>query len=235
MKPRVYLESSVVRCLSGRLSHDLRTLCDQLDARDWWQHAPARFELVASPLVVDEERVGNHQSGHGSRTALRSLRIVRPSDASEILVQRLIDSRALPEEATQDAAHVAIAVTNGVEYLATWNFLHIANPANASKINLVCRESGYRPTVICTPAQLVGVQGDQPTDDPMIAEIRGYRDKQAARFGYDAAAIVRHYRDLLEVSGRRSVQYPPRRLVATSDPERMSGSRPNGTMPSGAA
>ena len=64
-----------------------------------------------------------------------------------------------------------------------------------------------------------------PEDDPMIAEIREYRDKQAARFGYDAAAIIRHYRALHEASGRPTVQYPPRRLDAVSAPERGSKSR----------
>ena len=61
-----------------------------------------------------------------------------------------------------------------------------------------------------------------PEDDPMIAEIREYRDKQAARFGYDAAAIIRHARAMHEASGRPSVQYPPRRLEETSAPERTS-------------
>lgn len=56
-------------------------------------------------------------------------------------------------------------------------------------------------------------------DDPIIAEIREYRDKQAARFGYDVAAIIRHYRALHKASGRPSVQYPPRRVDRTSDPE----------------
>ena len=30
-------------------------------------------------------------------------------------------------KATEDAVHIAIAVTNGVEYLVTWNCRHIAN------------------------------------------------------------------------------------------------------------
>lgn len=68
-----------------------------------------------------------------------------------------------------------------------------------------------------------------PEADPMIAEIREYRDKQAARFGYDVAAIVRHYRALHEASGRPSVQYPPRRLDESSAPKQASGSRPDDT------
>lgn len=225
MKPRVYVETSVVRYLNGRLSHDIRVLCNQITTLDWWRHAKTRLELVASPLVVDQEGVRDLQLAYESRSALQLLTIIHPSDASESLVQQLTDSHALPEEASLEAAHIAIAVANGVEYLATWNFRHIANPANASKINLVCREAGYRPTVICTPAQLVEVRDDEPRDDPLIAQIREYRDKQAARFEYDAAAITKHYRALHEASGRPSVQYPSRRLDAVSAPERGSKSR----------
>lgn len=71
-----------------------------------------------------------------------------------------------------------------------------------------------------------------PEDDPMIAEIREYRDKQAARFGYDAAALIRDARKRLEASGRPSVQYPPRRLEETPAPERRSRSGPDATTPS---
>lgn len=72
-----------------------------------------------------------------------------------------------------------------------------------------------------------------PEDDPLIAEIREYRDKQAARFGYDAAAIIRDARTRLEASGRPSVQFPPRRLEETPAPERGSRPRPDATSPSG--
>ena len=225
MKPRVYVETSVVRYLSGRLSHDIRVLYNQISTLDWWRHARESLELVASPLVIDDEEVRDHQLAYESRSALELLTMIHPSDASETLARQLTDSHALPEEASLETAHIAIAVANGVEYLATWNVRHIANPANASKINLVCREGGYRPTVICTPAQLEKLRDDGPRDDPLIAQIREYRDRQAARFGCDAAAIIRHYRALHEASGRPSVQYPPRRLEATSASERADESR----------
>lgn len=72
-----------------------------------------------------------------------------------------------------------------------------------------------------------------PEDDPMIAEIREYREKQAARFGYDAAAIIRDARTRLDVSGRPSVQYPPRRLEEPPAPERRGRPRPDASKPSG--
>lgn len=50
---------------------------------------------------------------------------------------------------------IAIAVTNGVEFLLTWNLKHIANATMRSRIEAVCREAGYEPAVICTPEEIL--------------------------------------------------------------------------------
>jgi len=39
----------------------------------------------------------------------------------------LIDRLALPERAITDAAHIAICVVHGIDFLLTWNCPHIAN------------------------------------------------------------------------------------------------------------
>ena len=157
MKPRVYVETSVVSYLTGRLSHNVSVLANQFDTRDWWRDAMSRFELVVSPVVVSEAGVGDPQAARDRLSALAALPIIRPSDASQVLGQQLIDAHALPANAALDATHIAIAVVNGVEYLATWNFRHIANPANASRIDQVCRDAGFRPPIICTPRQLMEI------------------------------------------------------------------------------
>jgi len=42
-------------------------------------------------------------------------------------------------------------VTNGVDYLLTWNYRHLANARMRTAIKTVCRRHGYEPTVICSP------------------------------------------------------------------------------------
>ena len=145
----------MVSYLTGRLSHDVSVLANQFATRDWWRDARARFELVASPLVVQEAGVGNPQAAHDRLATLESLAVIHPSDSSEVPGRQLIQSHALPEKAVQDAAHIAIAVANGIESLELGNFRPIADAANASKIDQVCLNSGYRPTIICTPRQLM--------------------------------------------------------------------------------
>ena len=44
--------------------------------------------------------------------------------------------------------------------------------------------------------------------DPIVAEVRTVRERLAARFNYDIAAIVRHIQRLEAASGRTYVQPP---------------------------
>ena len=53
--------------------------------------------------------------------------------------------------------HVAVAVVNGIEYLLTWNYKHLANAGMRSKIETTCRELGYEAVIICTPEELMEV------------------------------------------------------------------------------
>jgi hypothetical protein len=48
-------------------------------------------------------------------------------------------------------------MTHGVDYLVTWNCRHIANAAVRPHIEHAARSAGYRPTIICTPEELLDV------------------------------------------------------------------------------
>jgi len=71
-----------------------------------------------------------------------------------------LNENAIPENKAEDAAHIAIAVTNGVDFLVTWNCRHIANAAMRSEIERACRRAGYEPTIICTPDELMEVDDE---------------------------------------------------------------------------
>ena len=73
------------------------------------------------------------------------------------LANTLLRTGALPPKARIDAVHVAIAATNGMDYLLTWNLRHLANAAIRGKIEDACRRAGVRPPVICTPEELMEV------------------------------------------------------------------------------
>ena len=155
MQPTAYIETSVISYLTARPSRDVVVAAYQEITRQWWQDAPVRFDLVASELVVAEAGAGNADASRARLEMLECVSLLDTTENSEELTRLLLDLRAVPRQAAADAAHIAIAVTNGVDYLVTWNFRHIANAAMRSRIELVCRQAGFEPSVICTPNELM--------------------------------------------------------------------------------
>jgi hypothetical protein len=68
----------------------------------------------------------------------------------------LVESGVLPRKASVDATHIAIAALSRMDFLMTWNCVHIANATISKRIALMCNERGLESPVICTPAELMG-------------------------------------------------------------------------------
>lgn len=161
MKRKAYIETSVISYLTARPSRDLVTAAYQEITREWWRDAANRFSLVASELVVTEASAGDPVAAHARLKALENVELLDALPGAELLSKVLVERDAVPQEAGEDAAHIAIAATNGVDFLVTWNFRHIANAEKRARIEDTCRQSGYEPPAICTPNELLGASHDK--------------------------------------------------------------------------
>jgi hypothetical protein len=161
MKPKVYIETSIVSYLTARLSRDLIVAANQQVTQDWWEKRRDDFDLFVSQLVIREASVGDEQAS-GRRLAVLAPIPVLDIDAEvEALARSLLDQGVLPERAAEDALHIAIASVHGIDYLLTWNCRHIANAEIQRVVRAVCLAKGYDAPIVCTPAELMGDQGSQ--------------------------------------------------------------------------
>lgn len=156
----VYIETTVIGHIAGRLHPDLRISARQTVTRQWWAVAPIKYKLFVSAMVVSECSDGDATAAQERWEILDGIELLDASEDVDVLAQALIDQHAVPATEPRDAFHIAIAAVNGVQYLVSWNFKHILNPAVQGKIALVCRESGFEPPIICTPEQLLEAQDD---------------------------------------------------------------------------
>jgi predicted nucleic acid-binding protein len=161
MKPRVYVETTVIGYLTSWPSGDLIVAGRQKITRDWWPYALQSFDLLSSEVVHREARAGDPQAVQDRLESLKHVPVLGISQEADDLARALIVEGAVPATEPEDALHIALAAVNGVEYLVTWNFKHIANAAVRSKIEKVCVREGYEPPIICTPEEL----GELNTDD----------------------------------------------------------------------
>jgi len=156
----VYVETTVIGHLAGRSHPDPVIAARQALTRRWWPTASSRYRLLISELVLDESAGGDPSAAEERLEAVASLPRLDATDEVDELVDKLISNGAIPPTEPRDAFHVAIAAVNGVQYLVTWNFKHIANATMRGRIESVCRDAGFEPPVICTPEELPGGDDD---------------------------------------------------------------------------
>ena len=155
-KPTVYLETTLIGHLVGRVHPDTVIAARQTVTHEWWDHSASGFQLVASQLVAEECAAGDPDAAHERLAVLDEIEFLEITEASRQLAKNLTASGAIPPTEPRDALHISIAATNGIQYLLTWNFKHIANAIMRERIERVCRDSGFEPPVICTPDELSG-------------------------------------------------------------------------------
>jgi hypothetical protein len=153
MKPKAYIETSIVSHLTAWQSRDLVLAAHEQVTRDWWA-SRGNFELFASQFVLDEAAAGDEDAAASRLAALAETAALEVTEDAILLAEKLITGGGLPSQARVDALHVAMAAVHGVDYLLTWNCRHIANATLRGKIEELCREAGFEPPIICTPLEL---------------------------------------------------------------------------------
>lgn len=160
----IYLETTIVGNLAGRLHPDPLIAARQTVTRQWWATAGRIYRLLASELVIDECSAGDPTAANERLSLLDDVELLDMSAAVEDLADALVANGAVPASQPRDALHIAIAAVHGVQYLVTWIFKHIANPMLQTRIAAVCRDNGFEPPVICTPEQLLEAEHDADAD-----------------------------------------------------------------------
>jgi hypothetical protein len=158
VKPTVYIETTIIGHLTARLPKDPMVAGQMLATRKWWNESRQRFELLSSEAVRLEAAKGDPTAAAERLEKIATIPLLQLSELAMDLAERLLAEHALPAKANVDAIHVAIAASNSIEYLLTWNCKHLANATMRSKIEQTCRDFGYDPPIICTPYELMEVR-----------------------------------------------------------------------------
>jgi len=156
----VYVETTVIGHIAGRPHPNPDTASHQRITREWWPTARSRYRLVSSRLTIDECGDGDPTAASERFELLRGIPLLADSLEAESLAMQLVAQLAVPASEPRDALHIALAATNGVQFIVTWNFKHILNPHLQSQIAATCRDAGFVPPVICTPEQLKATEDD---------------------------------------------------------------------------
>ncbi|MBB4638391.1 PIN domain-containing protein [Longimicrobium terrae] len=152
-KPTVYLDSTIPSAYfddrPGRSSQRLVT-------RLWWEAARTEYDFISSTVLRDEVGRGSRRDRAEARLRLIcDVPVVDISPEIRELADWYILHKLMPARPDADAVHLATAAVLKCEYLATWNFGHLANQNKAVHLAVLNRRRGLSVPRICTPDTLM--------------------------------------------------------------------------------
>jgi predicted nucleic acid-binding protein len=156
MPASVYIESSIISYLTSRPSRDVVKAGRQTITSDWWLNSKNQYETFISALVEEEISGGDPIAAAKRLEAVANIPSILITSEAQLLADALVASKAVPDNSVRDALHIAIAATQGIDYLLTWNFKHINNAETKTLIARVVEADGWVCPILCSPEELGG-------------------------------------------------------------------------------
>ena len=155
MFERVYIETTFVSYLTAWASRDVVIAGHQQITHEWWNTRRRAYDLCTSELALIEAASGDPQAAQDRLDVLNAMPLLETTADAMALAQALVEAGALPENAADDALHIAVAAVHGIPYLLTWNCRHLGNAVMRPIIESVCAAKGFKAPIICTPEELL--------------------------------------------------------------------------------
>lgn len=154
MKPKLYIETSIINYLTARPSRDVVINANQQLAQEWWE-TRGNFDLFISQIVIDEAGKGDAEFAQKRLELVRYIPLIDFNDEAKDLAKEILRQNILPPKAALDVFHIAATAVHKMNFLLTLNCKHIANAFIYRRIEKICVASGYEPPIVCTPQELL--------------------------------------------------------------------------------
>jgi len=158
-KPKIYLETTIVSYITARPARDIVALAKQCITQEWWEEKRQFFDLYISTVVVDEISKGDFMASQKRLDLIMNeqITLLDLSEESRVLGDEIAD-KFFPARAANDGLHIAIAASNGMDHILTWNFTHIGNEVDKAGIIKVCEEHDLYCPSVCSPEALMNIE-----------------------------------------------------------------------------
>ncbi|MDQ7823966.1 MAG: type II toxin-antitoxin system VapC family toxin [Candidatus Eremiobacteraeota bacterium] len=161
-RPSLYLETTIISYLGGRISRDVVVLAHQELTLQWWHQQRGNFDMYTSEIVFNEAQHGDKEAA-GKRVALLAgIPVLAYTPDVERLARRYYEELSFPEKALADSFHLAFAIHYSLDYLLTWNCRHLANEILQRRLVKLNESLQLATPLIVTPEELIALSEEEP-------------------------------------------------------------------------
>ena len=153
-KLKVYLDTSVISHLW------------QLDAPEkmqetldlWDEFKVGKFDIYLSKVTIEEINECTEEKKQKLSKYLNEIKfiILNLSEEAISVGRQIIELGILKEKSRDDANHIGVAVTNGMDYIISWNFKHMVNIKTVNGVRAITNLRNYNNIDLVTPTYFLG-------------------------------------------------------------------------------
>ena len=153
MAKTVYIETSVIGAYAST-REDTSSAYRREVTRRWWSQQRGNYDVCTSAATLAELQAGSYPSQAQALDLVAPLPALDVNDEVLAVAELYVRHKLMPEPASGDALHLAVASVNEIDYLLTWNIRHLANPNKIEHMVVINRRLGLLCPEIVTPEAL---------------------------------------------------------------------------------
>jgi len=206
MPATVYFDTTIVSYLTAKTSRNLQIAEQQQLTYDWWNVQRINYELCCSQLTREEAALGDPDYARRRLELLQTMKQVPITDTALAIAEDLIREGALPAKAEDDAVAYCDSDCQSDNILADVELPALGQSAHAEENRGSMRRSRPDSHHYLHTETADGVD-PMIENDPIVDEVREWKEEIASRFGHDLRAMVKDLQEKERLSGRPLVSY----------------------------
>jgi len=107
MKPKVYIETTIISYLASKPSRDLIAAAHQQITHQWWETRLPDFDVYISQFVLDEAGAGDSEAATKRLALIVGIPLLDAASEALNLAKALVERGVVPPRKATDAAHIA--------------------------------------------------------------------------------------------------------------------------------
>lgn len=149
---KLYLETSIFGFMAGTRQDPYTEATERLFSEidtgrvQAFTSTEVTRELSKAPAPLSEKLLG--------LVRMHPFTELDVTEEARELAGKYLEAGIIPQKAEPDALHIAIAVTNNLDVVVSWNLQHIVKTRTRLGVNGINKLSGYREIDIATPQEV---------------------------------------------------------------------------------
>ena len=148
MKPKVYIETTIISYLASKPSRDLITAAHQQITHDWWE-APSIISISTSRNSCWMKRARRCRCGSETHGVAGQFPAFGRHVGTLTWPGPWWNAARSTPRGSQRGAYRR-ATVHHIQFLLTWNCTHLANAEILAQVQAICAKLGYAAPIVCT-------------------------------------------------------------------------------------